>query len=67
MIPSPKELIPQEDKIRKPNSKSSMHQGLLNSRKGRKCTVGSRGLLLSQDSQLPTTESNSNFSRKEIY
>lgn len=67
VIPFLKELITQENKVSKPNSKSNMFQGLSHLRKGRRNSVGSWGMLLSQDSQLTTTESNSNFHRKEIY
>lgn len=67
MIPFLKELVTQEDKISKPNSNSNIRQGLLNLREGRRNSVGSWGMLLSQDSQLPTAESNSNFNGKEIY
>ena len=67
VIPFLKEFITQENKVSKPNSKSNMFQGLFYIRKGRRDSVDSWGMLLNQDSQLTTRESNSNFHGKEIY
>lgn len=47
-----------------PTQSSTWTKGV-NLRKGTRITVGSKGVLLNGDSQLPTTESNSNLNRKE--